>query len=78
MVYKPLEVRTYTKYLRLEGWRLEKGSVDWCLLDKNDAFVCAIKIAHGKRTKEEVVAYSVHKTEQEFKKRGLAWPPKKK
>jgi hypothetical protein len=36
------------------------------------------KISHGKKTKQEVVARSVHRTEQEFKGRGLIWPPKKK
>jgi hypothetical protein len=32
-------------------------------------FICAVKIAHGKKTKQEVIAYSIQKTEQEFKKR---------
>lgn len=47
-------------------------------MDDNNNFVCTIKISHGKKSKQEVVARSVHRTEQEFKKRGLAWPPKKK
>jgi hypothetical protein len=33
---------------------------------------------NGKRTKEEVVADSVHKTEKIFKDKGLQWPPQKK
>lgn len=78
MVYKPLDVKTYLKYLRLVGWGLKKGSVDWNLLDGNRNFLCSIKIAHGSCTKEEVIARSVHRTEQEFKKRGLSWPPQKK
>lgn len=48
------------------------------LIIENDAFLCSIKIAHGKKSKQEVVAHSVQKTEQEFKKRGLVWPPQKK
>lgn len=36
-----------------------------------------IKIAHGKNTKREVVAHSVHKTKKKFEERGLQWPPKK-
>lgn len=37
-----------------------------------------VKISHGKKSKQEVVARSIHRTEQEFKKRGLTWPPRKK
>ncbi len=77
MVYKPLEERTYLKYLRYARWKLEKGSIDFKLYDENGAFVCAIKICHGKNTKKEVAARSVQRTEQEFKERGLTWPPKK-
>ncbi len=78
MVYKPLDEKTYLQYLKIVGWSLKKGSVDYKLHDENGTFVCAIKISHGKKTKQEVVARSVHKTEQEFKERGLVWPPKKK
>ncbi len=31
-----------------------------------------------KKTKKEVIAFSVQKTEREFKKRGWQWPPQKK
>lgn len=78
MVFKPLDEKTYLKYLKIAGWNLRKGSIDYKLYDENDHFVCAIKISHGKNTKEEVVAMSVQKTAREFKERGLAWPPKKK
>ena len=57
---------------------LEKAGIDWKLYDENKHFLCTIIIAHGKKTKEEVVAYSVQKTERAFKVRGLAWPPRKK
>jgi hypothetical protein len=57
---------------------LKKGSIDYKLYDENDHFICAIKISHGKNTKEEVVAKSVQRTAQEFKSRGKIWPPKKK
>ncbi len=78
MVYKPLEIKVFLQYLKNVGWSLKKGGIDWNLYDENNAFLCAIKIAHGKNTKEEVVAYSVHKVERIFKEKGLVWPPKKK
>jgi hypothetical protein len=78
MVYKPLDEKNYLRYLKIAGWSLIKGSIDYKLLDNNGNFVCAIKISHGKKTKKEVVANSIHKTEQEFKLRGLQWPPRKK
>ncbi len=70
--------KTYRKYLKIAGWHLVKGSIDYKLIDDKGTFICAIKIVHGKKTKQEVIAYSVQKTEQEFKKRGLSWPPQKK
>ena len=78
MVFKPLEEKIYMKYLRMVGWSLRKGSIDHKLYDDKNQFVCAIKISHGKNTKEEIVAISVQKTAREFKERGLSWPPKKK
>lgn len=78
MVFKPLDEKTYLRYLKDAGWRLEKGSIDHKLYDDKGHFVCAIKISHGKKTKEEVVAMSVQKTVREFKERKLTWPPKKK
>lgn len=67
----------FRKYLRLAGWTLIKGGIDYNLYDHAGNFVCTIKIAHGKKTKKEVVAHSVHKTEKKFKERGLKWPPEK-
>jgi hypothetical protein len=78
MVYKPLDRKTFLRYIKLVGWSLEKGSIDWNLCDEYGAFLCSIKIAHGKNTKEEVVAHSVNKTEKIFKEKGWLWPPKKK
>lgn len=78
MGYKPLDEKIYLQYLKLAGWTLKKGSIDYKLHDEKGNFVCAIKISHGKKTKQEVVARSVNKTEKEFKLRGLSWPPKKK
>ena len=69
--------RDFKHYISIVGWRLEKGGIDWNLYDENDNLVCSIKISHG-NTKQEVVAPSVYKTEKEFKKRGLKWPPSKK
>lgn len=78
MVFKPLDEKIYLKYLKIAGWSLRKGSIDHKLYDDKNQFVCAIKISHGKNTKEEVVAMSVQKTAREFKERGLVWPPRKK
>lgn len=78
MPFKSLDEKTYRQYLKMVGWSLVKGSVDYKLYDESGTFLCAIKIAHGKSCKQEVVAHSIHKTELEFKKRGLSWPPQKK
>lgn len=78
MAYKPLPVSKYEQCIKLAGWTLEKGKIDWNLYDEYGNFICAIKIAHGKNTKREVVAISVKKTEVAFKKKGLVWPPLKK
>lgn len=63
---------------KIVGWSLVKGDIDYKLQDEKGTFIGAIKIAHGKNSKQEIVAYSVDKTEQEFKKRGWSWPPQKK
>lgn len=78
MAYKPLDRKIFLRYIKWVGWSLKKGSIDWNLYDENDVFLCSVKIAHGKNSKEEVVAYSVQKTERIFKEKGLKWPPKKK
>lgn len=78
MVYKPLDEKTYRRYLKAAGWSLVKGKIDYKLLDENKIYVCTIQISHSKRGKQEVTAYSVQKTEREFKFKGLTWPPKKK
>ncbi len=78
MAFKPMDEGVYLKYLKMVGWYLAKGSIDWKLYNEVGEFLCAIKIAHGKHTKKEVVAFSVQKTEREFKKRGWQWPPQKK
>ena len=78
MVYKPLDRKIFLRYIKLVEWSLEKGAIDWNLYDENNVFLCSIKIAHGKKTKEEVVANSVDKTKKIFKEKGLIWPPQKK
>lgn len=78
MVFKPLDRKKYWRYIKSVGWHLEKGGIDWNLYDENWVLLCSIKIAHGKNTKEEVVAHSVDKTKKIFKEKGLIWPPKKK
>ena len=78
MAYKPLSTTKYRKFIKLLGWSLEKGGIDWKLYDEDGTFLCTIIIAHGKKSKEEVVAYSVQQTERICKKRRLQWPPKMK
>jgi len=77
-VSKPLEERKYLTLLKLVDWSLEKGGVDYNLIDEKGHFLCAIKILHAKGKKREVSASSIRKTELEFKERGWIWPPKKK
>ena len=78
MTYKPMPVKVFKHHIKTAGWSLEKGSIDWNLYDGAGAFICSIKIAHGKHTKEEIIADSVNKTKKAFKDRGLKWPPVKK
>lgn len=78
MPYKPLSQKRYLQYIKTLGWKLVKGGIDWKLYDENNTFLCTIILSHGKKTKEEVVAYSVQQTERLCKQRGLQWPPKKK
>ena len=78
MVYKPLDRKKFLQYIKSVGWTLEKGGIDWNLYDENSVFLCSIKIAHGKNTKEEIVANSVDKVKKIFKEREWLWPPKKK
>lgn len=75
---KPLEERKYLTFLKLIGWSLKKSGFDYNLCDENGNYLCTIKIIHSKGKKREVAASSVRKTEQEFKERGLLWPPVKK
>ena len=56
----------YLKYLKMVDWCIDKGSIDYKLYNENREFLCAIKIAHGKNSKREVVAFSIQKTEREF------------
>lgn len=78
MSYKPMDEKKYRKYLKMVGWDLEKGSIDYKLIDDLGTFLCTIQIGHSNRGKREVVPYSVKKTEHEFKEKGWPWPPKKK
>jgi hypothetical protein len=79
MPFKPMPLKVFRNHINAAGWSLEKGSIDHNLYDEKNDFACSIKITHGKNTKSnEIPAISVKKTENEFKKRGLSWPPKKK
>ncbi|MCE5317221.1 MAG: hypothetical protein LLG04_07650 [Parachlamydia sp.] len=79
MPFKPVPLRVFLDLVKLVDWDLKKGKIDWNLYDEENALVCSIKISHGKNSKaNEVVAHSIKKVEREFKKRRLAWPPKRK
>ena len=79
MSYKPLPLRVYFRLIKLVGWTLEKGGIDYNLYNETHGFICAIKVTHGKNSKSnEVTAQSIQKTEREFKRRGWTWPPLKK
>lgn len=79
MPYKPLPKKEYERYIKLLGWRLEKGGIDYNLYDENGQFVCSVKITHGIHTKSnEIPAGIVRKTEVKVKERGYPWPPQKK
>ncbi len=79
MTFKPMPLKNFRSYIEMAGWNLKKGSIDHNLYDEKDCFVCSIKVTHGKNAKSnEIAAISVKKTEKEFKKRGLVWPPRKK
>ncbi len=78
MAFKPIEEAVFLRYLKLVGWKLIKGGIDYSLFDDEGLFICTIKIIHGKGKKREVAAFSVNKTEKKFKERGLKWPPEKK
>lgn len=75
---KPLEERKYTSYLKVVGWNLIKGGIDYNLVDETGNYLCSIKIIHAKGKKREISASSIRKTEQEFKERGWSWPPPRK
>lgn len=75
---KPLSEQIYKKYLKLLGWHLKKGGIDYNLYNSEGLFLCSIKITRSKGIKREVSADSVRKTEKLCKKESLLWPPKKK
>jgi len=75
MPFKPLAVKQFEKYIKIVGWKLEKGSIDWNLYNVKGDFICSIIISHGKNTKSEVTAFSAHKIKKAFEERGLTWPP---
>lgn len=75
---KPIEEALYRKYVKILGWRIEKGGIDYNLYDAEEKFLCSIKINHGKGKKREISPVSVRKTEKLCEERGLKWPPSKK
>jgi hypothetical protein len=75
---KPLEERKYLAYIKIKGWKLEKGGMDYNLCDQDGNYILSIKIIHAKGKKREISASSIRKTEKEFKERGWPWPPEKK
>lgn len=79
MSYRPMPLRVYLRHIKIVGWTLEKGGIDYNLFNEKGGLVCSIKVSHGRNTSSnEVVSVSVQKTERAFKLRGWTWPPKKK
>jgi hypothetical protein len=79
MTYKPMQKNKFLEYLRIVGWTIRKGSIDWNIYNQEGHFICAVIISHGKNTKSnEITARSVQKIKKAFEERGLEWPPKKK
>jgi hypothetical protein len=74
---KPIPEQLFKRYLKILGFRLEKGGIDYNLYEGKH-FLCAIKIMHGKGKKREISSDSVRKIEKICEKMGLEWPPKKK
>ena len=64
-----MKLRQYLKWIRRYSWSLHKSKMDWALRDERGNFVCSIIVQHP--GPKEVVARSVHRTEQELKKRNL-------
>ena len=68
MAFKPMEESTYIAYLKIVRWSLAKAGIDYSLFDEKNAFVCTIKISHGKGKKREVIAPHVQKTEKNLRR----------
>lgn len=64
-----MKLRKYLKWIRQYRWTLDKGGIDWLLLDERGIFLCSIIIQHP--GPKEVLASSVQKTERLLKERGL-------
>ena len=75
---KPMPEQLFHRYLRMLGWSLLKGGIDYNLYDADKQFLCAIKIGHGKGKKREVVPASIRKVQRLCEEMGLLWPPRKK
>jgi hypothetical protein len=55
---KPIPEHTYLGYLRILGWKMVKGGMDYNLFHK-ERLMCSIKIIHGKGKKREISPSSV-------------------
>lgn len=74
---KPIPEHVFLRHLRLLGWTLKKGSIDYVLYN-GDQLLCSIKIIHAKGKKREASPTSIRKVEKLCEERGLKWPPTKK
>lgn len=43
MVYKPLDRKTFVRYIESVGWSFKKGGIDWNLYDENGFFCVPLK-----------------------------------
>lgn len=46
MPFKPMKRRAYERWIKTYGWSLEKGSIDWNLIDEFGNWACAVKVTH--------------------------------
>lgn len=68
MPYKPIDEKIYRQYLKIVGWHLIKGGIDYKLFDENGAFLGAIKIAHGKKVSKKLSHIVLIKQSKNLKK----------
>ena len=63
--YKPIKLRDYKTWIRRYGWVLEKGGIDWMVVDSTGKVIIKnIIVTHPGK---EVTAFCVQKTDRIMK-----------